>query len=86
MRHRIKALNVSFETAQNLKHCFGQLSDAIARVQRQLTPRERLIMNLGLRASHAEEALMQADTSRAKSHFLAMVGLAERLGLLERKP
>lgn len=42
-----------------------------------LSPREKLILQLGLRASHLEEALAAGDQLRAAAHAQALVTIAQ---------
>jgi hypothetical protein len=44
-----------------------------------LTPREKLILQLGLRASHLEEALAAGDQARAAAHAKGLVTIAQAL-------
>jgi hypothetical protein len=44
-----------------------------------LSPREKLILQLGLRASHLEEALAAGDQQRAAAHAQGVVTLAQAL-------
>ena len=44
-----------------------------------LTPREKLILQLGLRASHLEEALAAGDQQRAAAHAQGLVTIAQAL-------
>jgi hypothetical protein len=44
-----------------------------------LSPREKLIMQLGLRSSHLEEALAAGDQLRAAAHAKAIVTIAQAL-------
>lgn len=46
-----------------------------------LTPREKLVLQLGLRASHLEEALAQGDQDRAAAHAKALVTIAQALSI-----
>jgi hypothetical protein len=44
-----------------------------------LTPREKLILQLGLRASHLEEAMAAGDQERAAAHAKGLVTIAQAL-------
>jgi len=63
------------------------LSRAIAVARRfnaTLSPREKLILQLGLRASHLEEALAAGDQDRAAAHAKGLVTIAEALAASEK--
>ncbi len=49
------------------------------RFQATLSPREKLILQLGLRASHLEEALAAGDQLRAAAHAKGLVTIAQAL-------
>jgi hypothetical protein len=49
-----------------------------------LTPREKLILQLGLRASHLEEAMASGDQQRAAAHAQALVTIAQALAASAR--
>lgn len=64
------------------------LSRAVAVMQRfnaTLSPREKLILQLGLRASHLEEALAAGDQLRAAAHAKGLVAIAQGLAAAEKK-
>lgn len=54
------------------------LSD-IAEFTNLLDPRDALFVQIGLHASHMEEAIVAGDELRAKSHLRALVGLVEKV-------
>ncbi len=63
------------------------LSRAIAVMQRfnaSLTPREKLILQAGLRASHLEEALAAGDQDRAAAHAKGLVAIAQGIAASEK--
>ena len=51
----------------------------LGRFQATLTPRERLVMEIGLRGAHLEEALAHGELGRAKEHEMAAVKIAQQL-------
>jgi hypothetical protein len=44
-----------------------------------LSPREKLILQLGLRASHLEEAMAAGDQERAAAHAKGVMTIAQAL-------
>ncbi|HEX9641822.1 MAG TPA: hypothetical protein VGB13_10980 [Candidatus Krumholzibacteria bacterium] len=56
----------------DLMDCFSALAKSWREFGEKLSPRERLAMQFGLHASHAEEALTTGDVPRAEAHFLKM--------------
>lgn len=66
-----------------LERCFNELVDVMNIMRTRLSPREQLIFEAGLHASHAEEAMLTAgDELRAKAHFRGLVQNMQKLGLL----
>jgi hypothetical protein len=61
------------------EECFRRLAGDVARLQGSLTPRERLALQAGLRAAHAEEALLAGDARRASAHFEVASRIARAL-------
>jgi hypothetical protein len=49
-----------------------------------LSPREKLILQLGLRASHLEEALAAGDQQRAAAHAQGLVTIAQALAASQK--
>lgn len=58
---------------------FDTMLKEIEQVTRGLTPRESLILQLGLAASHLEESVVQGHSTRAKAHAENVVRLIELL-------
>ena len=56
----------------DLLRCFEALAESWKKLGARLTARERLVLQFGLHASHAEEALTTGDVPRARAHFLKM--------------
>ncbi len=46
-----------------------------------LTPREKLVVQLGLHGAHLEEALAAGDQRRASAHAAALVTIAQALSV-----
>jgi hypothetical protein len=49
----------------------------------QMTPRDRFFLELGLHASHTEEALARGDTARARAHIDSIFGMISKSGVLD---
>ncbi len=46
----------------------GIVADGLDALRAQLDPRELIVLQIGLHASHAEEAIAHGDADRAKAH------------------
>jgi hypothetical protein len=74
-------------TAQDVAIFEKSLARAIAVAKRfnaTLSPREKLILQLGLRASHLEEALAAGDQDRAAAHAKGLVTIAQALAASQK--
>lgn len=65
--------------AERLLAAFSEIVDSIETLRRSLTPRESLILQLGLAASHLEESAVQGHSTRAKAHAENVAKLIEQL-------
>ena len=57
----------------------GVILRLIGELRRQLSPRDLVMMQIGMRASHVEEALAQGDVDRARGHVKKIVELVGRI-------
>lgn len=64
------------QEADEFHRSLGRVMDLLIRFQKRLTPRELVVLKIGLRASHIEESLMVGDQARAKAHLEALVRMA----------
>jgi len=71
--------NAADVDAARLEQAFGQVLDAIDQFEKRLSPRELKILQIGLRASHIEEALAHNEIDRARGHFRAMMKLVQQI-------
>jgi len=55
------------------------LLDYIRRFKKTLSPRDVLLLQIGMRASHIEEALAVGDVDRAKAHLVQLAEQVRRL-------
>ena len=58
---------------------FDKLMRYIERFKKKLSDRDMLMMQIGMRACHIEEALAQGDTDRARSHVRQLVLILKRV-------
>ena len=66
-----------------LRQTLNDAQRAVRGVQRfaqSLTPRELVILRLGLEASHLEESVVQGDWARAQAHVEKAAKLLDQLG------
>jgi len=56
-----------------------RIMDGLEQFKRTLAPRDFLMLQMGMRASHIEEALSQGDTDRARFHLEHLLALIQRL-------
>jgi hypothetical protein len=63
----------------NFQDALERALNVIAYFKGTLTPREKLVLELGLRSAHAEEALATGETERAREHFTHVVQIAQQL-------
>jgi hypothetical protein len=68
-----RAVSGEFENASS------RVMDAVTQFKKTLSPRDVAMLQLGMRASHMEEALAQGDTARAESHRQKLVQLLENM-------
>jgi hypothetical protein len=54
---------------------FERVIELMRRFQKRLTPRELLVLQMGMRASHVEEALAHGDSERARAHLAMLVAM-----------
>jgi hypothetical protein len=52
---------------------FTRVIEILSRFQKRLTPRDVVLLKIGLRASHIEEAMTSGDHERARAHLSALV-------------
>lgn len=55
------------------RDCLKQFARLLKDAQRNMSPREVVAFKAGLRAAHAEEALMAGDTLRAEAHLTSLL-------------
>lgn len=63
----------------NAEQSFGHLARLAELAKSRLAPRELLAFRAGLRAAHAEEALIQGDRLRAVAHFRGLALIAKAM-------
>ena len=63
---------------------FSRVMSVMQRFQASLTPREKLILQAGMRASHLEEALAAGDQRRAAAHATGLVTIAQGIAASEK--
>lgn len=64
----------------DLADAFAVIARSVADFGATLSPRDALLVKIGLRAAHAEEALALEEPDRARSHFDRMLELVRELG------
>jgi len=64
---------------RKLRAAFATILDAVSAFEKQLSPRDVALMQIGMRATHAEEALAHGEIDRARSHFNALFDLVKRV-------
>jgi hypothetical protein len=64
---------------EKLRECFSLIAKTLTRATAGLNAREQLILQAGLSASHAEEALTAGDIDRAQAHFNKLMRIARQL-------
>jgi len=62
------------------------MAELSQRVRKALSTRERVVMEVGLRMAHAEEAIATGDAARAKAHGEALEQLLEQLRINRISP
>lgn len=68
------------EELEEIQRAAVRVLDAIRKAGKSLrTQREVLMLKIGMRASHIEEAVAVGDTQRAAAHLQAMKGLLAEL-------
>lgn len=72
-------MNAADIDAVRIEQAFGQVLDAIDQFEKKLSPRELKILQIGLRASHVEEALAHNEFDRAREHFHVMMKLVQQI-------
>ena len=60
-----------------------RVAEVAGKFRAGLTPREKLVLQLGLRAAHWEEALAAGDMGRAADHERAVLTIAQALSIPE---
>jgi len=70
---------VSDEEIEQARRAGQVFIRVMRRVAKTLTPRDRVYLGLGLRASHLEEALVQGDIERAHAHYVRILEIARML-------
>lgn len=63
----------------NLRQAFRRFLRLLEKRRQAFSYRETLAFQAGLRASHAEEAAVDGDVSRAEAHFAALLKILEKL-------
>jgi hypothetical protein len=63
---------------------FQRVIDTLGKFARNLTPHEQLILEMGMRSSHIEEAIAHGESERASSHLRELAKLGKRYALETR--
>jgi hypothetical protein len=58
---------------------FESMQALMQRFKASLNLRDRLILEVGLRSAHLEEALAQGEAERARSHLLRLLQVVQKL-------
>ncbi len=58
---------------------FHRVLQIVTRFRSSLGPRDQLVLALGLRSSHIEEALAHWELDRAQAHFEKLMEIARQL-------
>lgn len=58
---------------------FYRVLEIVTRFRDSLGPRDQLVLALGLRSSHIEEALAHLELDRAQAHFEKLMEIARQL-------
>jgi hypothetical protein len=66
------------DRADHLRAALMEVLKSVKAFGQALTPRERLILEIGLKASHMEESLASGDWKRAEAHMHGLVDLFEQ--------
>jgi hypothetical protein len=66
--------------AERLRATLHETLDIVEEFTRSLTPREAMILRLGLAASHMEESVAHGDWTRAEAHAESISRLLDQLG------
>jgi hypothetical protein len=66
------------ERSDRLRAAFDEMLRNIKAFGDSLTPREKLILEIGLKASHVEESAASGDWKRAEAHMDRLVKLLEQ--------
>jgi hypothetical protein len=66
------------------QRAFERVLQALAHFQAEMSDRDRLYLELGLRSAHIEEAMAHGELARAKEHFEKMMALARAAGVAIR--
>jgi len=65
--------------AAKMESAFGYVLESIQKLKKTLSARDLRILQIGMRASHIEEAMAQGEFDRARSHFHELLKLTEGL-------
>ena len=69
-------------TSQDLsefQRAFDRSIEVLKKFRTSISSRDRLILEIGLRSSHIEEALASGDLERAQAHFHRLIKAAQQL-------
>ena len=70
---------MTHDEAARMEQAFNYVLEAITRFQKNLSPRDITLLQIGMRASHIEEAMAHWELDRAKAHFEKLMEIARQL-------
>jgi hypothetical protein len=70
----------------DFQKAFETLVTWLETMQASFSEREKTIFQIGLRLSHAEEAVAHGETDRAREHWKKIVELSAQLGTMGPAP
>lgn len=76
---RLPGFSLGGEESDKFRVAITELIETIKDLGRALSPREKLILELGLKASHMEESMASGDWKRAEAHADGLVELLKKL-------
>jgi len=65
--------------AAKMESAFGYVLDGLKKFEKSLSARDLRILQIGMRASHIEEATARGEVERARSHFHELLKLVQGL-------
>jgi len=79
MNQNVPAPQLSQQDLEAFQSAFDRAIEVLKKFKTSISERDKIILEIGLRSSHIEEALAGGELDRAQAHFKRLDEAAQRL-------